>query len=249
LRSSNDSTSGRSFSTRSSFVARTIGTFTPNASSVYNGRQDGYPAPAGESFRAKNIHLLPQWYSSPRYWGPWTRPDQTMAPAVDMERWRSQLRARNAVFNPECGYNRQDDQETEEKRGAGRVTAGEPRVCQHLHVGKPWSLPREEGLHLSVNVAAQIHRDPKHGQVMPPPEQDHAKRYRPGELSYQVRTQVCPDLKDQTVVATSVVKSLADRPIHFRNDSVIAHVGCQEKEKSRTDTPEKQDLFRDDGQN
>ena len=34
LRSSKDSTSGRSFSTRSSFVAATIGTFTPKASSV-----------------------------------------------------------------------------------------------------------------------------------------------------------------------------------------------------------------------
>jgi hypothetical protein len=144
---------------------------------------------------------------------------------------------------------RQDDQETEEERGACRVTTREPRVRQHLHVRKPRSLPREEGLHLSVNVAPQIHRDPKHGQVMPPPEQDHSQCHRPSELSYKAASQVCPDLKDQTFVGTKLVKKLADWPIHFGNDPAIAHVGCQKKEKSRTDTPEEHDLFRDDGQN
>lgn len=55
-----------------------VSTNAANDSVVYNGRQGAYPAPKGQSFRAKNVHLLPQWYSAPRYWGIWTHADQNM---------------------------------------------------------------------------------------------------------------------------------------------------------------------------
>jgi hypothetical protein len=43
--------------------ALAVSTNSMNDSQVYNGRKGGYPAPVGQSFRAKNIHVLPQWYS------------------------------------------------------------------------------------------------------------------------------------------------------------------------------------------
>lgn len=61
-----------------------VSTNSPNDSVVYNGRLGAYPAPTLRSFRAKNIHLLPQWYSarnedgSWKYVGRWTHADQTM---------------------------------------------------------------------------------------------------------------------------------------------------------------------------
>lgn len=55
-----------------------ISTNSMNDSQVYNGRKGGYPAPAGESFRAKNVHVLPQWYSSPNYSGFSTHADLNM---------------------------------------------------------------------------------------------------------------------------------------------------------------------------
>ena len=64
--------------------ALAVSTNAPNDSCVYNGRTGPYPAPVNKSFRTKNIHLLPQWYSAKKadgswlYWGKWTHADQTM---------------------------------------------------------------------------------------------------------------------------------------------------------------------------
>lgn len=59
--------------------ALAISTNSPNDSVVYNGRLTGYSDPYVESFRKQNIHLLPQWYLSPLYWGPWHLADATMS--------------------------------------------------------------------------------------------------------------------------------------------------------------------------
>jgi hypothetical protein len=57
-----------------------ISTNSMNDSQVYNGRVDTYEYPeTWKSFRDLNVRVLPQWYSSPRYWGIWTHADQNMA--------------------------------------------------------------------------------------------------------------------------------------------------------------------------